>query len=55
MAPPQGGAIAFGHKLVDRADSLRGSSPSVTAVTTRDAFGVDLTLVETYSQAQGDV
>jgi hypothetical protein len=31
------------------------SSPSVTAVTARDAFGVDLTFVQTYSQAQGDV
>jgi hypothetical protein len=28
---------------------------SVTAVTVRDAFDVDLTLVQTYSQAQGVV
>ena len=30
-------------------------SSSVTAVTVRDAFDVDLTLVQTYSQAQGVV
>jgi hypothetical protein len=36
--------------------AVRGqSSPPVTAVTARDAFGVDLTFVQTYSQAQGDV
>ncbi len=29
--------------------------PIVTAVTARDAFGVDLTFVQTYSQAEGDV
>ena len=28
---------------------------TVTAVTGRDGFAVDLTLVQTYSQAQGDV
>jgi hypothetical protein len=30
-------------------------SSSVTAVTVRDAFGVDLTWLQTYSQAQGVV
>ena len=30
-------------------------SSTVTAVTGRDGFAVDLTFVQTYSQAQGDV
>ena len=37
-----------------RFDARPISSP-VTAVTGRDGFAVDLTFVQTYSQAQGDV
>jgi hypothetical protein len=37
-----------------RFDARPMSSP-VTAVTARDGFAVDLTFVQTYSQAQGDV
>lgn len=37
-----------------RIDARPISSP-VTAVTGRDGFAVDLTFVQTYSQAQGDV
>jgi hypothetical protein len=37
-----------------RFDARRISSP-VTAVTGLDSFAVDLTFVQTYSQAQGDV
>jgi hypothetical protein len=33
----------------------RPISSAVTAVTGRDGFAVDLTFVQTYSQAQGDV
>ena len=44
----------------DRASSeyrfdARPISSLVTAVTGRDGFAVDLTFVQTYSQAQGDV
>jgi hypothetical protein len=35
--------------------STPAASSPVTAVTGRDGFAVDLTFVQTYSQAQGDV
>ena len=41
---------SFDHRF----DARPMSSP-VTAVTGRDGFAVDLTFVQTYSQAQGDV
>jgi hypothetical protein len=37
------------------ASNARPISSPVTAVTGRDGFAVDLTFVQTYSQAQGDV
>lgn len=41
---------SFGQRF----DARRRFCP-VTAVTGRDGFAVDLTFVQTYSQAQGDV
>jgi hypothetical protein len=39
----------------DHCFDARPISSPVTAVTARDGFAVDLTFVQTYSQAQGDV
>ena len=44
------GRASFEHRF----DARRIFSP-VTAVTGRDGFAVDLTFLQTYSQAQGDV
>jgi hypothetical protein len=48
--PRSPGRASFEHRF----DARRISSP-VTAVTGRDGFAVDLTFLQTYSQAQGDV
>jgi len=43
------------HALFKHRFDARLMSSPVTAVTGRDGFAVDLTFVQTYSQAQGDV